>query len=317
MEHTSIRLRFKSEALPLAVAKLGVPAFSRYELALLVWKLYETKSLNDAKIVGLSRSYPDARAFHSAEAYLLRTELIKNLAQGRAAFYVWAGHGERELSKFELVSCLDPFSAISHLSAMEWHALTNRIAERVFFTSPTSSKWQALAREKMQNDLGSNLHRFLHVESLPALHRINLDRIGRRTLNRHETNQKINYVKGSELVRVTSIGRTYLDMVRTPVLCGGLANVFDAIKDNGKRHFKLIVNEFETHGTSIDKVRMGFLLEALCEVKSSVLDEWARKHASRGGSRKLDAQMPYEPKFSSKWCLSINAPIELEDDEYD
>lgn len=317
MVHESIRLRFKSEALPLAIAKLGVPAFSRYELACLVWKLYETKSLNDAKIVGLSRAHPDARAFHSAEAYLLRTELIKNLAQGRAAFYVWAGHGERELSKFELVSCLDPFGAISHLSAMEWHALTNRIAERVFFTSPASSQWQELAKEKMKNDLGENLHKFLYVEGLPALHRINIERIGKRTLNRHETNKKINYVKGGDLVRVTSIGRTYLDMVRAPSLCGGLANVFDAIKDNGKRHLKLIINEFENHGTAIDKMRMGFLLEALCHINQPVLDDWASRYASRGGSRKLDAQMPYEPRFSTKWCLSINAPIEIEDDEYD
>jgi len=316
MEHTKIRLRFKSEALPLAIAKLETPAFSRYELALLVWNLYEKKTLNGTSIIGLQRTLADRRAFQAAEAYLLKTGLIKNLGQEKSAFYVWAGLGERELSKFELVSCLDIFCAISHLSAMEWHGLTNRISETVFYTTPSSQKWQNLSREKMQIDLDSQLYKFLYVERMPSLQRVNLNRIGKRLLNRHETKNNFNYVKGSELVRVTSIARTYLDMIRTPILCGGLSHVFESIKDNGKRHLKLILKEFDVHGTAIDKVRMGFLLESLCKIESSILDEWAHKYASRGGSRKLDPQMPYEPRFSEKWCLSINTKIEL-NNEYD
>jgi len=306
----------KSEALPLAIARLDTPAFTRYELALLVWKLYETRSMNGTPITGLQRLFPDQRAFKSAETYLLKTGLIRNLGQEKSAFYVWAGIGERELSKFELVSCLDQFCAISHLSAMEWHGLTNRISETVFFTTPSTHEWQRLARGKMQSDLDSQLHKFLNVERMPPLQRVNLNRIGKRLISRHETKNNFPYVKGSDLVRVTSIGRTYLDMMRTPILCGGIAHVFDSIRDHGKRHLKLILNEFGLNGTAIDKVRMGFLLESLCNIKNPLLDEWASKYASRGGSRKLDPQMPYEPRFSTKWCLSINTPIEV-DDEFD
>ena len=51
MEHEVVRLRFKSEALPLAIAKLNRAAFSRYELALIVWRLYESKMLNDGGVL--------------------------------------------------------------------------------------------------------------------------------------------------------------------------------------------------------------------------------------------------------------------------
>lgn len=315
MEHKIVRLRFKSEALPLAIATLNRPAFSRYELALIVWKLYESKSLNDAKIIGLSRATPDRRAFIAAEDSLVQSNLIKNIGKEKSPFYVWSG--ATGSNKLELACCFDPFSAISHLSAMEWHGLTNRISETVFVTTPSATQWSSLAHEQMVKDLGSQLYRFREVERLPSLTRVTIEKLGRRPLSRHETKSKFSVVKGGEFIRVTSIGRTYLDMLREPQLCGGLPHVFECIRDGGKRHLRLILNEFENHGTAIDKVRMGFLLETLCSIKNQDLDRWAGSFASRGGSRKLDPQMPYEPKFSSKWCLSINSPLEVDDDQYD
>jgi len=314
MEHTFVRLRFKSEALPLAIAKLNRAAFSRYELALIVWRLYESKTFNDAKVTGLSRATADLRAFKAAESSLLQAELIKNIGKSKAPFYIWSGGGEH--SKFEMACCSDPFSAISHLSAMEWHGLTNRISERVFITSPTAKQWGALAQEQMTKDLGSQLPRFKDAR-LPVLTRINVEKIGRRPLTRYETKFHFGFVKGGPEIRVTSIGRTYLDMLREPQLCGGIQHVFEVIRENASRHLKLIFNEFDAHGNAIDKVRMGFLLERLCSIKSESLDLWATQFASRGGSRKLDPKMPYAPDFSTKWCLSINVPLEVEDDEFD
>ena len=315
MEHKTARLRFKSEALPLAIASLNRPAFSRYELAILVWNLYDTKTLNDARIIGLSRATPNLRAFKIAEESLLSSGLIKNIGKDKSPFYTWRGAGES--SKFELACCIDPFSAISHLSAMEWHGLSNRISERIFITTPSLPQWGNLARERMLQDLGSHFYKYIEVERLPYLSRPNIDRIGRRSLNRHETKKSVNPIKGSELVRVTSIGKTYLDMLQDPLLCGGIQHVFECIKDHASRHLKLIFNEFDASGTAIDKVRMGFLLEKLCAISHPHLDSWAHTFAARGGSRKLDPQMPYEPSFSSKWCISINAPLEVEDDSYD
>ncbi len=315
MEHEVVRLRFKSEALPLAIAKLNRAAFSRYELALIVWRLYESKMLNDAKVVGLSRATADLRAFKAAEDSLLQSELIKNIGKPKSPFYVWSGASEH--NKFEMACCSDPFSAVSHLSAMELHGLTNRISERVFITSPSAKQWGILAQEQMEKDLGENFYRFKAIARLPVLTRINLEKIGRRPLTRYETKSHFGFVKSGPEIKVTSIGRTYLDMLREPQLCGGLQHVLDVIRDNGQRHFKLIFNEFEAHGHAIDKVRMGFLLENLCLVKNPNLDEWAMRFASRGGSRKLDPRMPYAPNFSTKWCLSINAPLEVDDDEFD
>lgn len=312
MEHSIVQLRFRSEALPLAIARLNRPAFSRYELALLIWRLYESKSLNGAKIVGLTRAVPDLRAFKTAEASLVQSALIKNIGRENSPLYIWSGASDS--SKFELACCLDQFSAISHLSAMEWHALTNRVSERIFVITPTTTKWRQLADEQMAKDLDRQLHRFINIERLPALTRVNVEKIGRRPLNRYETKDSFSIVKGGDFIRITSIGRTYLDMLKNPQLCGGLQHVFECIKDGAQQHLKLILNEFEAHGNSIDKVRMGFLLESMCSINHPTLDSWAINFASRGGSRKLDATMPYEPNFSSKWCLSINAPLELNEE---
>ena len=114
------------------------------------------------------------------------------------------------------------------------------------------------------------------------------------------------------MLRVSSIGRTFLDMLRRPDLCGGIHNCLDVFQQHGPQYLKLIIDEITQHGNSIEKVRAGYILEEYCNIKNHVLDnaleEWV-KHAQRGGSRKLDPNNEYWPFFSEKWCLSINTEL--------
>ena len=65
-------------------------------------------------------------------------------------------------------------------------------------------------------------------------------------------------------VRVATIGRTFLDMVREPELCGGILHVIDVYRSQAAQYLSLIIDDAERHGTAIDKVRLGFLLTEVC-----------------------------------------------------
>ena len=69
----------------------------------------------------------------------------------------------------------------------------------------------------------------------------------------------------------------------------------------------MIIDDAERHGSAIDKVRLGFLLTEVCHLSDPRIEGWTR-HAQRGGSRKLDPQAEYDPRYSEKWMLSINVP---------
>jgi hypothetical protein len=79
-------------------------------------------------------------------------------------------------------------------------------------------------------------------------------------------------------------------------------------KEHATAYKRLIFDELDQHGASIDKVRAGFILEEVCHIRDQRIDAWVR-FASRGGSRKLDPSVDYEPTFSERWMLSINATM--------
>jgi predicted transcriptional regulator of viral defense system len=109
-------------------------------------------------------------------------------------------------------------------------------------------------------------------------------------------------------IRVSTLGRTFLDMVRDPSICGGMRHCIDVYREHGAKYKSLIIDELNQHGTQIEKSRVGYLLEEVAGIVGNTsLEEWA-KHVQRGGSRKLDPSNEYEPIYSEKWCISLNVP---------
>lgn len=117
------------------------------------------------------------------------------------------------------------------------------------------------------------------------------------------------YVAGVA-VYVTDLERTLLDGLRSPDLCGGVANVFAAWRRAAPR---LRVDRLLQYVQSVDgpllRQRVGYLLEAV-GVRHATIESW-RQRLQRGGSLRLLANRPYSPAFSERWNLSLNAPPEL------
>ena len=78
-------------------------------------------------------------------------------------------------------------------------------------------------------------------------------------------------------MRVSTIGRTFLDMLRISELCGGISYVLDIFENHSENYLKLIINEIDQHGAPIDKVRAGYILDERLHIKFDELNEWVKE----------------------------------------
>jgi predicted transcriptional regulator of viral defense system len=279
------------------------PVITNYELARLVFRLLQAGEVGGRRL----RARP--RIAMRSDLYAARDGLLKRgtFKEDKALPNTVHRIVDRTRSDPESVlSAVDPFGFLSHLSAMAFHGLTNRLPKVIFFTTLDASAWQSAAQEKMRKDFGDQLNLYKEQE-LPPLRRIQLERTQGLTISYVRTSSQGGYRLANEgTLRVATLGKTFLDMLRRPDLCGGISHVLEIYESRGREHASLIINEFEQRGAPIDRVRAGYILEERCGVTDPRLDAWIAD-AQRGGSRKLDPKGEYAPRFSERWQLSINA----------
>jgi len=208
----------------------------------------------------------------------------------------------------KLICQIDPFLYISHLSAMTIHGLTDRLPTTIFCTTLTPSFWTKEAEKRMQKELEENYKEYVFDTDLPILKRTRFVQgkfIGMPVEIKLSSSVKGAFKNFQNGLRVSTIGKTFLDMIRVPSLCGGIAHVMDVYEAHAETYLDLIIDEINQHGTQIEKARAGYLFEEICEIKNANIDEWLST-VQRGGSRKLDPQAPFESEYSEKWGLSLN-----------
>ena len=301
----SIPLR---QAWALALEQQTRAVFTTYDLALTLWGLYRDRSVGGRQL-RVVNTWPNRADFLRLRKELLNAAVLKPVAGLREGL-AYTLLGRTDDSPDELACALDPFACVSHLSAMAHYGLTDRMPEQIYLTSPGDALWRSLAGERMLRDLGEELSTFVKA-GLPALRRIKSDRISGRPVHRHTaaTAGGFRAILGSSL-RVANLGRTFLDMLREPRLCGGIVHVLSVYEEHARPNLRLILDELDRHGTAIDKVRAGYILEERCGLNDPRISAWVQL-AARGGSRRLDAAVEYSPRFSERWALSINVPEAL------
>lgn len=283
-----------------ALSSATGPAITPYELGKLVYlkgKSLETKALK--------------KEYERTVDALISVRLLVRIDTTNA--FLLFGHSAATPS--EIACCLDPFAYVSHLSAMEHHGLTDRFPRILYLTRPPAAEWRRQAEARMEKDLGEDLQNY-RLSGLPRLTLPALTNVAGAIIHLHERSQfgAFRNVAGSPL-RVATIGRVFLDMLREPKSCGGIQHVLDIYRREAKRNLRLIVDEIDRHGQSIDKVRAGFILTEVCHLELETVSQW-QAYAQRGGSRKLDPDAEFASKYSERWKLSINVPS-LTSDEQD
>ena len=292
-----------TKALSLSLGDIKEPIITSYRLGLIVHRLYAIKIFKGNSLNRLEKDCATLVEFNRAITGLEETGILEGHPNFRHKAYRLLG---RKSENVEEVACaVDPFCYVSHLSAMSHHGLTNRLPVKLFLSAPNNKRWRVEAKKRMVKDLGDELEIY-QERRLPRLIRLKMSRIDRTEVHQFNSVHWGAYknVRGNAM-RVSTIGRTFLDMLRNPELCGGIHHVVEVFNDHAETYLKPIVGEIDQHGGPIDKVRAGYILEETMGIKNDSVEAWL-KFVERGGSRKLDASEEYLPNWSEKWCLSLN-----------
>lgn len=295
---------YLTKAVSLHLGNIPHGVVTRYELGTLVYQLYRAKRFQGQK-VRVTKDAPFPQDLSNVIKTLLGQGILspdRDFPNGR----VFRILGKKTVPAEDIACTVDPFAFVSHLSAMDYHGLTDRLPRSLYLSSPVEKKWKALAHQRTQRDCEGFLRDYLQ-SGFPTLQRVAMREISKRPIRRRGVSNSLGaYRKIRERAfRLATIGRTFLDMIRDPALCGGISHVLDVYEQHANSYLPLIIEEVEQHGNAIDKVRTGYVLDERCSLEHQSIERW-KKFAQRGGSRKLDAQGEYSSKYSEKWCLSIN-----------
>ena len=284
------------------LGSLNRPVITDYQLGTIIFSLYAEKKLKDQKVRS-KKHIPESRDY---QRYLEQLQETGILSENKAfpSKKVYNILNPQNFSDQAIICSVDPFSYISHFSAMEYHGLTDKIIKTLFYSTLTHKEWQQAALEKTKKEIKD-----FDKYELPRLTCLIPRKLGRNTVYCHRTKNAGGYqtVVDSPL-RVAKIGRTFLDMLQKPELCGGIYHVIEVFQEYAERYINLVLPVIDKHGKIIDKMRAGYILEEQCNIKNNQIDQW-QKLAQRGGSRKLDPTQEYSHIYSEKWCLSINVEI--------
>ncbi|MCA6622295.1 MAG: hypothetical protein IM542_06905, partial [Pseudanabaena sp. M165S2SP1A06QC] len=280
------------KAITLSLGNLEQPVISKYQFGLTVNKIYRSKFYS-GEPVDLHKDFAEKADIAKHLKLLLNEGVLfphKNLSN------IFTLLGRSNGDPEDIACTVDPFCYMSHLSAMSYHGLTDRIPKKLFISSPPNDTWRSLAKEKMQKDLGDSFESYCE-HGLPKLVRpTNMNKIDKTDLYCLNSMRLGAYknVRGRSL-RVSTIGRTFLDMLRNPELCGGINHILDVFDEYGEKYLRLITDDIDKNGEPIDKVRAGYILnERLGINNNEIINGWSSL-AQRGGSRKLDSSSEYSP----------------------
>lgn len=287
------------------LSEIKEPVITDYGVCVIIFDFQRTKKYHGEAIESLLKSSFSLRAAKKMIARLEGNGILNayNDFPAGKVFEILGKYHDPE----DVACTVDPFAYISHLSAMAFHGLTNRLPKTIYLSSPPPREWRVSANKKMDKDCRGFIEEYLSC-GLPKLERIKFDTINKNRIIRYSSVHHGNFkhIDGRTL-RVSTIARTFLDMLRQSDYCGSMDHVIEIFEKFGKQYSKLIIDEIDRHGKNIEKARAGYLLEELCHIKDNeIVEEWA-KHVQRGGSRKLDPTKEYREVYSERWCLSLNA----------
>jgi predicted transcriptional regulator of viral defense system len=206
----------------------------------------------------------------------------------------------------EDICCIvDPNCAISHISALHRFGITVRRSLSIHLTTFKPRKHGTEVGSSEADDPRG--HADVDSESI------------RTKIIRHPTTVRgqsveIHYSQyprhaqpiRDTFARISTIGQTFLDTLTDPALCGGMRHVLEIWREHAAGYKEEIIRIVDESSVGLAKIRAGYILSELLGLKDQRVLAWVR-FAQRGGSRVLDPERPYAPKFSERWMLSLNA----------
>lgn len=285
------------EGLERALLKDNLPIITEYEFFVLGERLFNQGDISGERMKYLPIEWDDVRSRRMIKR-LLRQRVIVPDADFRSG--VWRIVQSPASGTAEQIACLvDPFCYVSHLSAMQRYGLTERSPEALHITRPKREIWNSLRDQKLLRDLDTDSEH-------PILLRYGFgEMVRRRPVIVHESRYPAEMLPVSDGSRVSSLGRTFADMLSEPDLCGGMRHVIDVWENHAEDALDELVEAIDAFDKKLVKVRAGYVLTELLGIENEIIASW-EENAQRGGSQKLDPDAPYAPVFSERWMISLN-----------
>jgi predicted transcriptional regulator of viral defense system len=206
-----------------------------------------------------------------------------------------------EVTEEQIIQEANPWAVFSHLTALAYHGLTDRIPDGIEATcfSGHSEPWLPL---------GTTPEDWVGQQHPPARRPKEVRGVAvswSLTKGTRRFGVQVGYSAGSPIY-VTDVERTLLDALRSPAKAGGIANVLEAWRRAEIVDVDRLVSYTDQMDFQVLRQRVGYLLQTLGH-RNPRADRW-RERLTRGGSVKLDASGPYSATFSPDWNLSLNVP---------
>ena len=265
-----------------------------------IQKFYKDKSYENRRISYIRREDATDETLNAKITSISTGGIIKDTDQHG----VYAISGKPSYKPEEIVCAVYPHGYLSFISAMRWYNITDRNPKTVKLTVPSRQVWKAKA---MQDAEPLSLDPKYYVRNLM----IPYPSPGKFLDFELDVIREMHFedpisIKNSP-IKVSPIGKTFVDMTRRPSDSGGIEHVADVFSEHGKIYSRQIINYADRHGTKIDRARIGFILSTLAEVDVKILEKWKDEaKGQRGGSRKLNPEGDFSSFYSEEWSISIN-----------
>ncbi|MGF1708903.1 type IV toxin-antitoxin system AbiEi family antitoxin domain-containing protein [Enterovibrio baiacu] len=281
------------------IEEVEKPALSMSELRGMIYDLYKAREYKGQIINKLSLSEPSLRVMGEVIESMEESGVISQYYE----FPIFFVNSNKKPTAQQFICTINNLCYIGFISAMEWHGITDRIPNVIYTKSCSRKDYKSKQLdlvEKKYNDVESlNYLIQPYVSNIPGYDRKEFIVYESKNYN------PVKELYGSGGVRVSSIGETFLDMLKNPDYCGGFDHVLDVYLEYSEEHLPVIVKYIEKNGSKIDKARAGYILEEECGLSHRTIEKW-KLDVQRGGSRKLVATNEYNSIYSDTWCISIN-----------
>ena len=298
-----------SEILALMARDGADPVIGDFGLYALAIRLFKDQGYAGVPLPPRNRALTERRArelIHQATADYAHTPTSRLSRLPRDPDFSSVLYITAQASAPEVMLAADPFCCLSHGSALAFHGLLNASTD-LHVILPDRATWQAKANRMMAAAIG-----FPPEEANPGELPFRLTRPAPREtvrgmpVYRHQMRHHISWTSKGR-IRATAIGETFRDTLDNPAWCGGIDAVIGIWRKHAGDHREAIIKTISNCTEKILRVRAGYLLDEMLEIKDSRIEAWIAD-AQRGSSRKLDAAAPYGSSFSARWMLSINVP---------
>lgn len=205
------------------------------------------------------------------------------------------------LRELEVLLELNPYTVVTHYSALEHHNLT--LDQPKIITAWSGGRASMIPLGSIEEEWEAIELPKAYWPSKVVSQRVNWFR-RKFELSFGVVQDFDGYIP----IRITDRERTLIDSLQAPDYAGGIVNVLRAWR-MGFDFINLdrIVDYTERYNVGIIRNRVGFIAESL-GLSHPRFDVWASESV-RGGSSKLVSSAPFSSDYSKRWNISLNASI--------